>query len=41
MQAANRVINEKQEALDVAWDAKALRRIRVECGLTMFACSSQ
>ena len=41
MQAINRLINEEQEPSDVAWDAKAVRRITVECGLTIFTCLSQ
>jgi hypothetical protein len=41
MQAANRLINEEQEALEVACDAKAMCRMGIEFSLTMFACSSQ
>jgi prepilin-type N-terminal cleavage/methylation domain-containing protein len=41
MQAVKRLINEEQESPDVAGDAKAVRRIRVECGLMILACSSQ
>jgi prepilin-type N-terminal cleavage/methylation domain-containing protein len=41
MQAVNRLINEEQESSEVARDAKAVRRIRVECGFMIFACSSQ
>jgi len=40
MQAVNRLISEEQESSDVAWVAKAVRRIRVECGLTIFTSSS-
>ena len=41
MQAVDRLIKEEQEPSDVPWDSEAVRRIRVECGLTTLKCSSR